>query len=197
MEDQHSLNKEDFHEAKWQRVAKPLVWVGIVSIIMLFASMTSAVIVTKGDGNWMKYEIPGIFLWSSIAILLSSLTLLYGYYKAKKDHQNGLKIGLMLTLIFSIVFILFQFEGYEQLVQQGVFFTGEGHSASGSFLYVISGLHIVHLVGGVIALLVVLFNAFRAQYNSKNLLGLQVFSTYWHFLGGLWIYLFVFFKLII
>ena len=197
MENQHTLSKEDFRLAKWQKVAKPLVWVGIVSIIMLFASMTSAVIVRKGDGDWLQYEIPEIFLWSSITIVISSLTLIFAYQRAKKDQQKGLKSGLLMTLLLSIVFILFQFEGYDQLVQQGVFFTGAEHNASGSFLYIISGLHILHLVAGILALLVVLFNAFRERYNSKNLLGLQVFSTYWHFLGGLWIYLFVFFKLII
>ena len=197
MEDQDKLPIEDFHRTKWQKVAKPLVWFGIMSIIMLFAGLTSAVIVRKGDGNWMQYDLPDTFLWSSITIFLSSIILVFSYYKAKKNQSGLLKGGLSFTLLLSILFVFLQLEGYEQLVEQGVFFTGEGHNASGSFLYIISGLHILHLVGGMIALLVVLFNAFREQYNSKNLLGLQVFSTYWHFLGGLWIYLFIFFKIVI
>lgn len=182
---------------KWQKVAKPLIWIGIISIIMLFAGLTSAVIVRKGDGNWLQFELPSMFLWSSVVIILSSITLYSAYLYAKKNNSKGIKLGLVLTLILSFVFIFMQLKGYNQLMAQDVFFTGKNHNASGSFLYVISFLHLLHLVGGIVALLVVLFNAIKARYNSKNLLGLQVFSTYWHFLGGLWIYLYLFFKLII
>lgn len=197
MENQHSLSEEDFQKSKWQKVAKPLIWFGIVSIVMLFAGLTSAVIVRKGDGNWLHFELPSMFLWSSVVILLSSLTLIFAYFQAKKNQQTGVKGGLVATFLLSFLFIFFQFQGYDQLVAQEVFFTGANHNASGSFLYIISGLHLMHLLGGLIALIIVLFNAFKERYNSKKLLGLQVFSTYWHFLGGLWIYLYLFFKLII
>tara|TARA_R110002096_G_scaffold109056_12_gene238703 strand:- start:24497 stop:25090 length:594 start_codon:yes stop_codon:yes gene_type:complete len=197
MENQHQLSEEDFRKNKWQKVAKPLIWVGIISIIMLFAGLTSAVIVRKGDGNWLQYEMPSMFLWSTLTIVLSSLALYYAYLSAKKNNSKGIKLGLILTMLLSIAFIFMQLEGYNQLMVQEVFFTGKNHNASGSFLYVISFLHLLHLVGGIIALIVVLFNAFKERYNSKNLLGLQVFSTYWHFLGGLWIYLYLFFRLII
>ncbi len=184
-------------ELKRQKVAKPLLWFGMASIVMLFAGLTSAVIVRKGDGNWLEFELPSMFLNSTAVILLSSITLIYAYLMARKDKLQALKLGLSVTLLLGVLFVVFQLIAYGQLYEGGIFMTGPGHNASGSFLYIISWVHIAHLIGGIISLVVVLFNAFREQYNSKNLLGLQLCSIYWHFLGALWIYLYVFFNVII
>lgn len=197
MDNQYSLSEKDFQEEKRKKVAKPLVWFGMASIVMLFAGLTSAVIVRKGDGNWNHFELPSMFLWSTIIIVISSLTFIIANYLAKKDNPTQVKLFIGLTLILGLVFIYFQFLGYKQLMEENVFLTGAGSNASGSFLYIISFLHLLHLVGGIIALSIVFFNALKEQYNSKNLLGLQVCSTYWHFMGGMWLYLYIFFKLII
>ncbi len=191
------ISRKQYEEEKRKKVAKPLMWFGIASIIMLFAGLTSAVIVRKGDGDWVHYEIPSMFLWSSISIVVSSIFLIMASFSAKKNNAFLTKVCIGLTLVFGLLFALAQYQGYGQLFNQGVFFTGAGHNASGSYLYLISWVHLAHLAGGIIALLVVFFNALKEQYNSKNLLGLQVFSTYWHFLGVLWIYLYLFFRNII
>lgn len=191
------LNEKDFQVYKKKKVAKPLLWFGMVSIVMLFAGLTSAVIVRKGDGNWLQYEIPSMFFYSCIIIALSSLVLVLANVFAKKNNNKGLVSSLWLTLIMGILFVFMQFEGYSQLVANKIYLTGAEHNASGAFLYIISGVHLAHLFGGIIALCVVLFNAHKEQYNSKNLLGLQVCSIYWHFLGAIWIYLYLFFKTII
>jgi cytochrome c oxidase subunit 3 len=196
MEDAIERRKEYLADKK-KRVAKPLLWFGMVGIVMLFAGLTSAVIVRRGDGNWEHFEMPDAFLWSTIIIVLSSLTFIATNFFAKKDNQNGLKGSLALTFLLGTLFVVFQFEGYEQLYNQGVYFTGKGHNASGSYLYIVSWAHLAHLAGGLISLLVVLFNAFKGKYNSKNLLGLQLSSTYWHFLGGMWVYLYIFFRTVI
>ncbi|MEQ8625180.1 MAG: cytochrome c oxidase subunit 3 [Vicingaceae bacterium] len=197
MDDQYSLSEKDFQEEKRKKVAKPLVWFGMASIVMLFAGLTSAVIVRKGDGSWNSFEMPSMFLWSTIIIAISSLTFILGAYFAKKDKPKQVKLFIGLTLLLGILFIYMQFLGYNQLMANNVFLTGPGSNASGSFLYIISFLHILHLLGGMVALSIVFFNALKEQYNSKNLLGLQVCSTYWHFMGGMWLYLYIFFKLII
>lgn len=197
METEITLSEKDFQREKRKKVAKPLLWVGMISIVMLFAGLTSAVIVRKGDGNWLNFEIPESFLWSTIAIILSSITFLLASIAAKKDNNSSLKLFLSLTMFLGLLFIFLQFEGYSSLVEENVFFTGAEHNASGSFLYIISGLHLAHLFGGMIALVIVLFNAFKEKYSSKNLLGLQLCSTYWHFMGGMWLYLYFFFRLII
>lgn len=192
-----ALDRKEYMAEKKKRVAKPLLWFGMISIVMLFAGLTSAVIVRKGDGNWDHYEMPDAFLWSTIIIALSSITFIATTLFAKKDNQAALKGSLALTFLLGILFVVFQFEGYEQLYNQGIYFTGAKHNASGSYLYIISWAHLAHLAGGLISMLVVLFNAFKGKYNSKNLLGLQLSSTYWHFLGGMWIYLYIFFRTVI
>ena len=197
MTDHFELSDEEYQAYKKKKVAKPLLWFGMISIVMLFAGLTSAVIVRRGDGNWLLYDIPEAFLWSTVIIVFSSLLLLMANNFAKKDNQSALMYSLWATLIMGIAFVYSQFIGYGKLVENKVYFTGAEHNASGAFLYIISGLHLLHLVGGMIALLVVLFNANKERYNSKNLLGLQVCSIYWHFLGGMWVYLYIFFRTII
>jgi len=191
------LEEQEFQKTKRKKVAKPLLWVSMISIVMLFAGLTSAVIVRKGDGNWLNFDLPSAFTWSTIVIAVSSISMILAIKFAKSDNSSGIKWMTIITLLLGILFIQLQFVGYDQLVENKVYFTGAEHNASGAFLYIISALHIAHLVGGLIALLVVVFNAFKGSYDSKNLLGLQLCSTYWHFMGAMWIYLFFFFNLII
>lgn len=197
MEEEAALERKDFMAKKRKRVAKPLLWFGMIGIVMLFAGLTSAVVVRKGDGNWNHFEMPDAFLWSTVIIVLSSLSFIAATLFVKNDKQIGLKGSLSITFLLGILFVVFQFLGYEQLYNQGVYFTGEGHNASGSYLYLISWAHLAHLFGGLISMILVLFNAFKGKYNSKNLLGLQLSSTYWHFLGGMWVYLYIFFRTVI
>jgi len=191
------LDEKDFQKEKRKKVAKPLLWISMVSIVMLFAGLTSAVIVRKGDGDWLNFEMPVEFLYSTIVIVLSSISMFLSVYFAKLDKKAMLRNMIALTFLLGLVFIQLQFSAYDKMVEMKVYFTGAEHNASGSYLYLISGLHIAHLIGGIIALAVVLFNAFKARYNSKNLLGLQLCSTYWHFMGAMWVYLYMFFKVII
>lgn len=180
-----------------KKTGKPLLWIGLVSIIMLFAGLTSAVVVRMGDANWMNFEMPEAFKYSSIFIIISSLSIHMALVLAKKDKVKQVQIPVFATLILGLAFIVAQFMGYSELVERGIYFTGANHTASGSYLYIITAVHLLHLVGGLIALLLVVFNSIKCYYNSKNLLGLQLCSTYWHFLGILWIYLYVFFSFVI
>ncbi len=197
MEDQFTLNEKDFQEEKRKKVMKPLLWFGMASIVMLFAGFTSAVIVRKGDGEWLHYDIPKMFLVSSIIAVISSVLMILALYFGKRNNQQLLKIFLWMTLAAGACFVYTQFAGYSQLVKNDIFLTGPSSNPSGSFLYIISGLHLLHLSGGIIALLIVIFKAMKGRYNSENLLGLQVCSTYWHFMGAMWIYLYLFFRMII
>jgi cytochrome c oxidase subunit 3 len=197
MEDQFSLSEKDFQDEKRKKVMKPLLWIGMASIVMMFAGFTSAVIVRKGDGVWLNYEMPNMFLVSSIIAVISSVFIIAALYMAKKDNQQMVKTFLWLTLASGLAFVYTQLSGFGQLVDSEIFLTGPSSNPSGSFVYIISGLHLLHLAGGIIALFIVIFNAMKGRYNSENLLGLQVCSTYWHFMGAMWIYLYVFFRMII
>jgi cytochrome c oxidase subunit 3 len=178
------------------KTSMPLLWIGIMSIVMLFAALTSAVVVSKGSRDWVTFSLPSTFLVSTIVILLSSFTYWYAYRSAKKNNLNGLKNGVLLTLILGIFFALLQFISWGQLTGQGIYFAGSSSTVSGSYLYTLSGLHLAHLLGGIISLIVVYVKSRRSLYNSDNLLGLQLSSTYWHFLDGLWVYLYIFLNFI-
>ena len=172
---------------------KVLLWIAIVSMIMLFAGLTSAYIVREADGNWVKFELPFAFYISTGVMLISSATLYMGMQAVRADKLQSLTYFLIATLGLGLTFCFTQFMGWSELVRTGIFFTG---NPSGSFLYVITGLHLAHLAGGILYLMAVTVKSIKGSYNSKNLLQVQLLSTYWHFLDGLWIYLFVFLLLI-
>lgn len=165
------------------------LWLFIVTVVMIFAAFTSAHIVRQADGDWLQYDIPQMLWVTSGIILASSITMQWAYMAAKKDKLEQVKLALSITTVLGIVFLFGQFQAWGQLVDQGVFFVG---NPAGSFMYVFTGIHGAHLVSGVIYLLYMLVSAFKHKVHSKNMLNMEMSTTYWHFLGGLWIYLFIF-----
>jgi cytochrome c oxidase subunit 3 len=174
------------------KVAKPMLWLAIISMCMIFGGLTSAYIVRRADPGWLTFELPKMFYISTTVIIVSSVTMFYALQSAKKDNYQGIQIGVLLTLLLGMSFALCQFLAWKALVAQGIFIGGRTSNPAGSFLYVISGAHLAHLMGGVIMLIYVCIKSFRKIYHSKNLLGLQLASIFWHFLDLLWVYLFLF-----
>ncbi len=165
------------------------LWLFIVTVVMIFAAFTSAHIVRQADGNWLIYEVPSMLWVTSGIILASSVFMQWAYFAAKKDKLEQVKLALSITTILGLVFLYGQFKAWGQLVDAGVFFVG---NPAGSFMYVFTGIHAAHLISGVIYLLYMLISSFRYKVHSKNMLNMDMCTTYWHFLGGLWIYLFIF-----
>jgi cytochrome c oxidase subunit 3 len=195
--------------------SKGLLWLGIVSITMLFAGLTSAYIVRQGEGKWVQFAMPDLFKVSTMLIIISSVTMQWAVSSIKKNNKKNLKIAVTLTTLLGIGFVVFQYLAWSQLVSQGIYFVGEVKdlkgsyqyipaatesatdvatmgNVAGSFLYVITGLHVAHVVGGMIALFVVLSRAFTGKYSESDYTGVRVCAIYWHFLDGLWVYLFFF-----
>lgn len=165
------------------------LWLFLVSVVMIFASLSSAYIVRRGEGNWLDFDLPSIFYYTSGIIILSSITMQWAYFAAKKDNLDGLKIALVLTSILGACFLVGQVIAWEKLVEMQVYFIG---NPSGSFLYVLTGVHGLHLVSGIVFLIIVLVLAFKYKVHSKSLVRIEMCATYWHFLGALWLYLFFF-----
>jgi cytochrome c oxidase subunit III len=165
------------------------LWLFIVTVIMIFAALTSAYIVRQADGNWLIFELPDLFLVTTAIILTSSGTMHWAYMSVKKDNLETAKIAIVLTTILGIVFLIGQFMAWGELVKNSVYLVG---NPAGSFVYVISGLHGIHIIGGVVFLIIVLVSVFQLKIHSKNLLRIEMCATYWHFLDVLWLYLFVF-----
>ena len=165
------------------------LWLFIVSVVMVFAGMTSAYIVRQSEGNWLEFDLPDVFWYNSGIIVLSSLSIHWSYLSAKKDDFNPLKLGLIVTTLLGLAFLVGQWYSWIALVEQDVYFVG---NPAGSFMYVFTGLHGLHLVSGVIFLIIVLISSLRNKVHSQNMAQLEMCVTYWHFLGGLWLYLFMF-----
>lgn len=166
---------------------KFLLWVFLVTVTMFFAAFTSAMVVRRADGNWAWFQLPNEFIVSCVLAVLSSAALQWAWYSAKRNNITTLRLTLWAALIFGSAFLYSQWMGYKALVDIGVYLTG---NPSGSFFYVVAGLHAIHVFGGIIALVMTLVQAYRYRVHSRNLLGINMTTTYWHFIGGLWIYLF-------
>lgn len=187
---EHKLNySEEVEQPVSMHPKKFALWLFIVSVVMIFAGLTSAFIVRQAEGNWLDFELPRIFWVNSAVIILSSLTMHWAYLAAKKDQLDQLKLALGITTALGFAFLVGQWYSWVALVEMDVYFVG---NPAGSFLYVLTGLHAIHLISGVIFMIIVLISSFRYKIHSKRMTSLEMCATYWHFLGALWLYLFVF-----
>ncbi len=166
------------------------LWLFMISVVMIFAAFTSAYIVRQAEGNWRFFELPVEMYYTTGIILLSSITMHWAYLAAKKDELGQVKLAVSITTILGVAFLIGQLVVWNILVEQRVNFTGGNPSES--FLYVLSGMHGLHLVSGIIFLIIVLISTFKFKVHSKNLNQIQMCTTYWHFLDVLWVYLFLF-----
>ena len=173
-----------------------MLYIAIGSMVMLFGGLTSAYVVRHAEGNWLKFEMPQTFYYSTAVILLCSVFINMSVAAAKKNNLVRMQQALAATFLLGLLFMILQFVGWSQLTSQKIFFAGKDSNASGSFFYVLTGLHLAHLFGGMLYLLAVNIQALKKSYSSQNYLSLQLCATYWHFLDGLWIYLFFFLILI-
>ena len=171
---------------------KLALWIGCGSIMMMFAAFTSAYIVRKSAGNWLEFPLPLQFYISTAVLLLSSLTLHGAYIAFKKAHEKPYKALLIGTFVLGLAFIVLQYSGWLALTAQGVFLN---ENPSGSFVYVLSGIHVAHLLGGIAALILALIHAFSLPFQPTKgrKVRLELTLTYWHFVDFLWVYLLAFF----
>lgn len=166
------------------------MWVAIASMLMLFAGLTSAYIVKSSQEDWIGVETPVQFWYSTLAILLSSVTMQMAYRSFRQREMKKYRTLISLTLVLGIVFVLLQWWGFKWMWDQNVRFSGAG---AGQFLYVIAGLHALHAIGGLVALIVIVAKAFFGKVKSYNAIPVDIMKTYWHFVDLLWLYLLVFF----
>ena len=170
------------------------LWVAIGSILMMFAGLTSAFIVKRSQANWLMLEIPVIFWYSTVAILTSSVAIQLSLKALKQRNMVGYRRWLVITAVLGIVFLVLQIIGFIQFGDQDIKLIGAGSNASYSFLLAISGLHGLHVLGGVITLIVIAIRAVSISKRNYSSVPLEIAATYWHFVDALWIYLFIFFN---
>src|SRR5687768_5188150 len=170
------------------------MWVAIGSILMMFAGLTSAFIVKSNQTNWKPVAMPMVFWISTAVIIVSSITMQLALRSFKQRVMNQYRLFMAVTLFLGVGFILLQWMGFQLLWAQKITFTGA--SGAGQFLYVIFGLHALHVIGGIIVLIVMSLKAFFGKIKLYSSVPVEVAATYWHFVDLLWIYLLVFFLLI-
>jgi len=242
MDNQTEVFTPEEQKIRFEKSKKMLLYVGVFSIVMLFAGLTSAYIVSLSDGFWVKLNLPSAFWWSTTFIVTSSITIYAAIIAAKKSNYTMVKVMVSATFILGLLFTNSQFDGWKQLMEKGNYATGAVDNVSGvygqdftflyageelvfendnyylqkdvlrevplkdkiqqskntssSFLYILTGLHLVHLFGGLLYLVALLLGAFKNKFDKDNYLKLQLGGIYWHFLDGLWIYLLLFLQFI-
>lgn len=181
---------------KQGQTKKLLLLFAIISMVMMFGGLTSAVIVSASREDWLKgMTMPTSFYISTFIIILGSVTYHLAVSAIKKNNRSQTSLMLWASLALAFLFTFFQFKGFQEIIDQGFYFTGAGSSVRATFIYVIAGLHIIHLMGGVLATLIIIYKHYKQKYNDVQHVGIELGAIYWHFLDILWILLFLFFLL--
>ncbi|HET7118184.1 MAG TPA: cytochrome c oxidase subunit 3 [Hanamia sp.] len=175
--------KKSIHPLKF------VMWAACASIVMMFAGLSSAYIVKRGQGNWLTFDIPVVFYYSTAMIILSSITIILSRKAFLNRQMKQYKSWLAMTTLLGIIFVFLQYTGFRELWASGITLT---RNVSFSFLYIIVGLHALHVLGGVIALVIMYLKSISKRRKNYTPLYIDLMNTYWHFVDGLWIYLFLF-----
>jgi cytochrome c oxidase subunit 3 len=176
-----------------KKAAKPMLWIAMVSMTMMFAGLTSAYVISSNREDWVRFELPKAFQISTFLIVLSSLTFYAAQKSLQKNNRSAATVFLLATLFLGLGFVGEQFLGFQELKAMGLFFTGPESEVSSSLLMVIVFTHILHVAAGITCLLVIATHHFQGKYRPGNLLGLELGAIFWHFLDFLWLGLFCFF----
>tara|TARA_B100001059_G_scaffold66862_1_gene63531 strand:+ start:29 stop:610 length:582 start_codon:yes stop_codon:yes gene_type:complete len=180
-------------QGKQKRAKKMMLWFGIISLVMSFAGLTSAFIVSSSREDWLvNFTLPSAFTYSTLIILLSSI-LLFLAKQSFKNNKSAITTSLLIgAFVLGIVFIYSQIQGFNQIIASGYNFTGPTSNITISYIYVIAVVHILHVLAGIICLFVVIINQLNKKYSKQNRLGFDLASNFWHFVDVLWVYLFFF-----
>ncbi|HEX6914801.1 MAG TPA: heme-copper oxidase subunit III [Chitinophagaceae bacterium] len=170
------------------------MWVALASIVMMFAGLTSAYIVKRANAQWIEFRLPAMFWYSTAVILVSSVTLHLAVKSLKVREMSRYRVLMALSAALGIAFIVMQLIGFRQIEEGGLPLFGSDSNPSASFVGIIGGLHGLHVLGGVVALIVLFLRAYFGKKRVYSSTGLEIASTYWHFVGALWVYLFIFFN---
>lgn len=187
------MTLEEHNERKSQSY-KLILWFAMLSMVMMFAGLTSAYIVSNSRPDWLNdFVMPSAFFYSTLVMVLSSITFQWAKRSIKINNRAKTTTFLLVTLILGLLFVFLQFKGFNQIIESGYYFTGSESTVTTSFLYIVVIVHLLHLFGGLIALLIIIYKHYKQKYNKAQSLGIELGVMFWHFLDILWILLFLFF----
>ncbi len=168
---------------------KFMIWAAVIVITMFFAAFTSAYIVRMAEGHWENFPLPRIYLFSTAVIILSSLTLWQAHRRIKADEVEKSRPWLLATFVLGVAFLVMQWLGFSDMVHRGIYFVGH---VSGSYVYVLAGMHALHVLLGLGFIAYVLVATFRFKVHARRDVSIYVTGVLWHFLTFLWVYLYLF-----
>lgn len=169
------------------------LWIAIGSITMMFAGLTSAYIVKSNQAGWDPIQMPKIFYLSTAVIIASSISIYLAQKAMAAREMARYRLLVSVTAVLGLAFVATQFIGFSELWASKITFKD---SVAGSFFYIITGVHALHVVGGIIALVVLFLRAYNTKTKFYSTTPVETAGLYWHFVDLLWIYLFVFFMLV-
>ncbi len=178
---------------KREKTFKQMLYFALVSLTMSFAGLTSAYIISRKREDWVSFDLPKIFYISTLLILLSSVSFYFAKKAMQKENKAKTASLLITSLILGITFVICQYQGYLALTKAGLFFTGEQSNVASSLFDIVAFAHVTHVIIGLVVILVLLYNNAKEKYNATDMLGIKLGEIFWHFLGGLWLFLFLFF----
>ena len=139
------MNTSDSFEIKNKRAKKMMLWIGMISMSMTFAGLTSAYVVSSSRADWLEQiSLPTAFSISTLIIILSSISFHLAKHYFEKQQLKNSQILLLFTLLLAILFIYFQFKGFSEIIEMGYYFTGPQSSINTSYLYVLV-LSLIHI----------------------------------------------------
>jgi len=186
----NNLGQEEVLQVR--KAKKFNLWLGMIGMFMMFAALSSGFIVYTASGvdKGIKTILPQTFIYSTIVIIISSLTVTLAHKASKAGDNAKQKLYLLLTIVLGIVFFGLQVDSWKILTDQGVFFIN--NNASQSFIYVFTGLHLAHIIAGLFVLIRVLVGVMNGIPKDNNVFRMDLATIFWHFLDLLWIYIYVF-----
>jgi cytochrome c oxidase subunit III len=179
-----------------RKTSKQMLWVAMVSIIMIFAGLTSAYVISTNREDWVSFNLPMAFYISTVLIIASSVCFILAKKAIQKDAKSQTSLFLSFSLVLGVGFVISQFMGFKELIDAGLYFTGNQSNIATSFIYVITVTHLVHVIAAILVLVFVVVKQLKGVYSKEAYLGIELGSIFWHFLDILWIYLFLFFYFI-
>lgn len=178
---------------KNKRAIKMMMWLGIASLFMTFAGFTSAFIVSKSREDWiLNFDLPAAFSFSLFIIITSSLSLILARRELLRNNFRSTTVYLTITFVLGVIFIISQFIGFNEIIENGYHFTGPTSTITTSFIFLIAFVHLVHVMAGLLVLVFVIYRNIKRKYSINNILGFELALIFWHFVDILWIYLFLF-----
>lgn len=184
------LQQEELQQSR--KAKKFNLWLGMIGMFMMFAALSSGFIVYTASGvdKGIKTTLPQAFIYSTLFIVLSSITLHFANVAVKNKQYAKQKGLLAATVVLGILFFACQVHSWQVLIDRGIFFLNI--NASQSFIYVFTGMHLAHIIAGVIVLIRCYVGAVKPIPHGDNLFRMELATIFWHFLDLLWIYIYVF-----